>query len=186
MKNFIKRFRTWISQNWKFLTFIIFLICVTGIVGYLKGLDTLLAPIVGLIALWIAYQQWRTNQQKLDIELYDRRLRIYIEIKTFFRKIIANADVKTDDIVNLWESTVEVDFIFSPKIRKLINEINSHASQYKSWKEQFKDLNQPKPQNYNPKEITDGMRKESDWFIEQFEPATNLFKEEMRLFKIML
>ena len=33
--------------------------------------------IIGCIAVYIAYQQWHTNHRKLELDLYDRRLRLY-------------------------------------------------------------------------------------------------------------
>ena len=41
----------------------------------------LLTPIIAIIATYIAYQQWKTNQLKLNLERYDRRLEVYEEVR---------------------------------------------------------------------------------------------------------
>jgi hypothetical protein len=40
----------------------------------LKALTPL---IIGLLAAYIAYQQWRTNHRKLKLDLFDRRFKVY-------------------------------------------------------------------------------------------------------------
>jgi hypothetical protein len=40
-------------------------------------LSALLTPTVAVFGIWIAYRQWRTTQDKLKLDLFDRRLAIY-------------------------------------------------------------------------------------------------------------
>ncbi len=39
--------------------------------------SALLTPVIAAIAVYVAYQQWQTNRRRLQLDLYDRRLRIY-------------------------------------------------------------------------------------------------------------
>lgn len=43
--------------------------------------EALLTPVIAMVATYIAWQQWKTNQQKLNLERYDRRLRVYEEVR---------------------------------------------------------------------------------------------------------
>jgi hypothetical protein len=39
--------------------------------------SALLTPVVALLAMYIAYRQWRTAQNKLKLDLFERRVAIY-------------------------------------------------------------------------------------------------------------
>ena len=40
----------------------------------------MLTPIIAVVATYIAWQQWNTNKQKLILDRYDRRLKVYEEV----------------------------------------------------------------------------------------------------------
>ena len=50
--------------------------------------SALLTPVIGVVAVYVAWQQWKTNDIKLKLDLYDRRLKIYLKVKEFFDKIL--------------------------------------------------------------------------------------------------
>lgn len=43
--------------------------------------------VIGLIVAFIAYQQWRTNHQKVILDMFDRRYKIYENTKEFIRLV---------------------------------------------------------------------------------------------------
>ena len=47
----------------------------------------LLTPIIAIVTVYIAYQQWKTNELKLKLEKYDRRLRVYEEVIKILRDL---------------------------------------------------------------------------------------------------
>ena len=89
-------------------------------------LQALLTPAIGGIMVYIAYQQWRTNDLKLKMDLYDRRLRIYKEVIGILVRAIEDA-AERSELGNLMEETAEADFLFDKNIREYINEIHSHG-----------------------------------------------------------
>ena len=48
----------------------------------------LLTPVIAVVATYIAYQQWQTNRQKLNLERYDRRLHVYEEVRKILSIIL--------------------------------------------------------------------------------------------------
>ena len=70
--------------------------CVDQLIGIFKGL---LTPLIAIMASYIAWQQWQTNKQKLKLEKYDRRLRVYEQVREILSIILINADVSWDDIL---------------------------------------------------------------------------------------
>lgn len=62
--------------------------------------SALLTPVIAIIALYVAYAQWRTARNKLKLDLFDRRFVIYEAV----RKIIGNILVRGNvDDKNLFE-----------------------------------------------------------------------------------
>lgn len=58
-------------------------------------LDVALAvtpPIVAIFAAWIAYQQWRTNRDKLRLDLYQRRFQIYEAVVSFYVELLGSKE----------------------------------------------------------------------------------------------
>jgi hypothetical protein len=49
----------------------------------IRILHALLTPVIAIVAIYIAWQQWQTNVQKLNLARYDRRLRVYEEVKKY-------------------------------------------------------------------------------------------------------
>src|SRR5271170_90498 len=44
---------------------------------FLQVLQGLMTPVIALIAVYIAWQQWRTNADKVKLDKFDRRFPIY-------------------------------------------------------------------------------------------------------------
>lgn len=60
--------------------------------------NAFLTPLIAIVAVYIAWQQWQTNKHKLELELYDRRLRIYEEV----RKILSINEIYRRGL-HLWK-----------------------------------------------------------------------------------
>lgn len=46
----------------------------------------LLTPVIAIVGIFIAYRQWRTAQNKLRLDLFERRLEVYEAIEEFASK----------------------------------------------------------------------------------------------------
>ena len=56
-------------------------------------LSALLTPLVALLALYIAYQQYKTNQNKLRLDLYDRRLELYSAFSDLYFSVVSSYSI---------------------------------------------------------------------------------------------
>jgi hypothetical protein len=141
-------------------------------------LKLIFAPtsIIGYITAWIAFQQLQTNRQKLRLDQYERRLRIYEEVKKLIKLVVGEINFTVETLLKFYESTSEADFLFGPEIRAYIEEIFQHANNYRHWRTQYRDSTQPIPAGYDHAQVTEQMNKELIWFSEQLERAKNLFR----------
>jgi hypothetical protein len=76
------------------------------------GLKTLTAPAVAAFAAWIAHRQWTTASQKLKLDLFDRRYRVYVAALAFFGRILERYEVTLEDIVTFQRETAQAKFLF--------------------------------------------------------------------------
>ncbi len=76
----------------------------------------LLTPVIAIVATYIAWQQWKTNRQKLNLERYDRRLRIYEEVRKILSLISRDAVASMEDLLKFRTSVSEADFLFGPTL----------------------------------------------------------------------
>ena len=99
----------------------------------IETLKALLTPLIAIVATYIAWQQWKTNRQKLNLERYDRRLRVYEEVKKILSIIMRDAKASTDDLLKFRTSVSEADFLFGQDIPEYIDEIYKHGLSLWRW-----------------------------------------------------
>ena len=143
----------------------------------------LLTPVIAVIATYIAYQQWKTNQQKLNLERYGRRLHVYEEARKILSIILRDADATTEDLLKFRTSVSEADFLFGPEITKYIDEIYKRGLRLWRCKMQYRDHTQEIPAGYDHEKVVEEMHKELKWLTEQFAPAKEKFKKYLDISK---
>lgn len=53
----------------------------------------LLTPAIGILAIVIAFQQWRTNRNKLKLELFDKRFAVFQATRSFLSSVLRDGRV---------------------------------------------------------------------------------------------
>lgn len=88
-----------------------------------------LSVVTALIALYIAFQQWKTNRDKVKLDLYDRRYKIYDETRRFIASAVRNGDLTNDDFSKFYSVLPEARFLFQEDVYCYMQElINKGAS----------------------------------------------------------
>ena len=150
------------------------------IIEILKGL---LTPLIAIVATYIAWQQWQTNRKKLELDLYERRLRIYEEVQKILRVIARDRKASFRDLLDFQASVSEMDFLFGREIREYIDEIYTHGCNLGRWNDEYRDNTQEHPEGYDHNKVVAGTHKEFNWLVAQFEPAKEKFQKYLRLSK---
>jgi len=143
----------------------------------IKLSQSLLTPLIAIVATYIAWQQWKTNKQKLILDRYDRRLRVYEEVRKILSIILRDANVSFEDLLKFRTSVSEADFLFGIEITEYIDEIYKRGIQLNYWTGEYRDYTQERPEGYDHKAIVDNMHAELKWLASQFEPAKQKFKK---------
>jgi len=119
----------------------------------------------------------------LNLERYDRRLRIYEEVRKILSIILRDADASTEDLLKFITSVSEADFLFGPEITEYINQIYKRGLSLWKWNQQYRDYTQEKPEGYDHKKVVEEMHKELTWLTKQFVPAKEKFKKYLDISK---
>ncbi|MDD5203855.1 MAG: hypothetical protein PHS17_00460 [Desulfobacterales bacterium] len=143
----------------------------------------LLTPVIAGVTAYIAWQQWKTNKQKLNLERYDRRLRVYEEVRKILSIIMRDAKASMDDLLRFRTAVSEADFLFGPEIPEYIDEIYTHGVKLGRWKDEYRDFTQQIPDGYDHKKVVSEMHRELNWLMEQFGPAKEKFKKYLDISK---
>jgi len=144
---------------------------------------SLLTPLIAIVATYIAWQQWKTNRQKLNLERYDRRLRTYEEVRKILSIIFRDANATTEDLLKFRTSVSEADFLFGPEIPEYIDEIYKRGLSLWRWNQEYRDGKQGMAEGYDHKKVVGEKHKELDWLVSQFEPAKEKFKKYLDISK---
>jgi hypothetical protein len=140
-----------------------------------KILSALLTPLIALIAAYIAWQQWKTNERKLKLDLYDRRYEVYEATRSFILTICKDAGVQFEEIGHFRATVAQARFLFGKDITDYLELLRSRAFELQSWNGKYLDSYQPKPDDYDHNLVVENMHRELEWLVEQLEPAAEKF-----------
>lgn len=67
----------------------------------------LLTPVIAIVAVYVAWQQWKLNKRRMKLELYERRKAVYEELRNLFCIISRDATVSMGDLSTYWVNVSE-------------------------------------------------------------------------------
>lgn len=148
--------------------------CVVQVIEVSKGL---LTPLIAIVATYVAWQQWQTNRQKLILDRYDRRLRVYEEVRKILSIILRDTKASNEDLIKFRTAVSEADFLFGPEIPEYIDEIYTRGVKLQYWSGEYRNYTQEMPKRYDHMQVVNGINSELTWLTAQFEPAKSKFKK---------
>jgi hypothetical protein len=80
---------------------------------------TLITAIVAVVGSFIAYFQWRTAHQRVVLDLFDRRLRVFEDVEEAVKSVFSSTDVTNETFFRLVKAKGSARFLFG-------QEVNSH------------------------------------------------------------
>jgi hypothetical protein len=93
------------------------------VVWYFQGL---LTPVIAVVAVYIARQQWKTNAHKLKLDLYDRRFKVF-EAAREILGLMYTSGVRDAQLLNFLTKTADTEFLFGREVKEYLEEIYRHV-----------------------------------------------------------
>lgn len=157
------------------------IVTLTCIEQALRMMSYLATPIVAVAAVWIAYQQMRIAHRKLQTDQYERRLRVYEEIRKLLSIATAKGDLPFEDLLRFRTAVSEADFLFGPEVMSYIEELYKHGCDLGMWNDMFRTPAQARGEDYDHRKVVESKYKELRWVTAQYEPARQLFKKYLNI-----
>jgi uncharacterized ubiquitin-like protein YukD len=117
------------------------------------------------------------------LDRYDRRLKVYEEVRKILSLVIRDAKASFEDLLKFRISVSEADFLFGQEVIEYIDEIYKHGINLQRWNNEYRDYTQPKPEGYDHSKVVEEMHKELEWLSSQIEPAKLKFKKYLDVSK---
>jgi|ERR1700675_1874868 len=133
--------------------------------------------IISCVGLRIAWLQKHLQDIRLQIDLYDRRFRIYAAAKGLLVSVQADGSVKRTAFQVFVDQTSDAEFLFAPNVADYLKELRAKAID--SIRIETKLSN-----GLGQKEHDRLAQEESEiatWFMDQFDILRDKFKPFMRL-----
>jgi hypothetical protein len=98
---------------------------------------------VGILVAYMARKQWKTNREmaitnhnKLKLDLFDRRFRIYEAVKNLLDQITNDFNPKREVLDAFLHAIDEADFLFNQEIPAYLNDVRVYGSKLRlEWQE---------------------------------------------------
>jgi predicted membrane-bound spermidine synthase len=107
---------------------------------FLAGASALLTPVIGTIAAYVAYQQYRTTRTTLRIHLYERRVEILRGVLAALGGVFREGKVPGETIPELLRATSEKDYLLRSDLIEYLEELYQKAVHAYTLYYEFKEL----------------------------------------------
>ena len=142
-------------------------------------LSAAMTPLIAMIAIYIAYQQWKTNHLRLKHELFDRRFEIYKSVQKYLSGILREAKVNMELVPEILDAYQRSKFLLGDEIHDYIDEIYKRSINLRSKQHLIKAGN---PEN-DREELEREEHAELCWLTSQLGVLGDKFDEHLSLVK---
>jgi hypothetical protein len=155
-----------------------------GLPEWANWTQAIVIPVVGVIiataSVYIARQQKRLADIKLQNELYDRRYKIYLSARNYLIKITSEGNVTLEEFFEFRRGTSDSVFLLSQDIVDYLEKIGDKARELRGYQQQLKNENLTQDRRVI---LADKAGDCEEWFGKQFDVLIEKFRPAMRLDK---
>lgn len=91
-------------------------------VQYSQALAT---PAIALLAIVVAIMQWRTAHQKVVLDLFERRMKVYSEIRAVIASVVTSGKLPNEKHFGYSRAADGAKFLFGVKVNSYLTELNT-------------------------------------------------------------
>ena len=85
-------------------------------------LSALLTPAVAVLGIFIAYRQWRLAQEKLKLDLFDKRFKVYEAARELLASIMTSGKAKDEEVMKFLIATRAAKWLLKRPVADYLNE----------------------------------------------------------------
>ena len=110
-------------------------------------LQALLTPAIALLAVVIAYVQWRTAHQRAVLDVFEKRFEIYQSARAAITEVIRKGTVQPHAHIDFLRATDKAQYLFGPEVTSYFNHIYRLLVEHGEAEDLMKSGNQQAYQN---------------------------------------
>ena len=133
----------------------------------------LLTPVIGLLAGYVAYQQWLTNKDKVKLDKFDRRFAIYDAARELRRAIRQHARATEDEIFDFRMKTRDAVFLLDDDLGRYLEEFGDKAWQILMMEGEIEHEHD----QHKLAKLIDDQRALKVWITDQADPLRDKFRK---------
>jgi hypothetical protein len=119
----------------------------------------------------IAWQQWRVADNKLRLELFDRRYKVYDATRKFLALILREATFTDSQLFEFYGGTSDAQFLFGADVVDYLEQIRNRAVDMRTHQELFQRL----PVGAERSRHVQANRDHLVWLTDQVTAITKIF-----------
>jgi hypothetical protein len=151
----------------------------TALVSILVPVATL---IVGVAVAFIAWQQWQIASNKLRLDLFDRRYKIYDATRKFLEVIMRDAKFEDSQLFEFYAGTSDAKFFFDDDVVDYLSQIRERALKMRTPQGFVEDMPRSELRRYSEPTAHDQLL----WLCEQITAMTTVFAPYLDFSRIKL
>jgi hypothetical protein len=119
----------------------------------------------------IAWQQWRVAENKLRLDLFERRYKVYEATRTFLSLIAREATFTDAQFMDFGVVTLDAEFFFKPDVAEYLSQIKMRALDMRVNQRLYEDL----PQGDERSRHVEAEHDQLIWLKDQFAELPKIF-----------
>jgi hypothetical protein len=105
--------------------------------AWIQILQALSTPMIAVLALVIGYAQWRTAQQRAVVELFDKRMKFFDEVREVIGSIMGPGSVSNDTFNAYIRAIDRSDILFRPEVGAYLDDLKRALAMHQLAEEQM-------------------------------------------------
>lgn len=135
-------------------------------------LSALLTPTIAVLASVIAYRQWRTAQNKLKLDLFDRRFSVYEASRDLLASIVTSGKAKDEEVFKFLIATREAKWLLNAEVANYLEkDLNYKVSNLQTLQAELEGTPVGDERSKNVKKQAEIKK----WLYEQYEVLNEKF-----------
>jgi hypothetical protein len=144
---------------------------------FLQVLQGLMTPVIALLAVYIAWQQWRTNADKVKLDKFDRRFAIYDATRDLIRIIRQQSHATEKQVYDFRMKTRDASFLLDDELGAYLEQFANKAWDILMFESELEQENDSQKRG----EIITKQRTLKDWLRTQDQPLRDKFTRYLTL-----
>ena len=149
---------------------------------WLTAISQIGTLIIGIAVVIIARQQRQLAGNKLRLDLFDRRYKIYDATRKFLALIVREATFNDAQLFDFYADTSDAEFLFDEQIVNYLEQLRHRALNMRVYRRQYENLPVGEPRS----RLVEKEHNELNWFTDQLTAVASVFKPFLGFSQIKL